>query len=105
MSNLYGSLCVSDIPKELFKKAENGKIYLNIAVIERKEVSQFGHTHFISCAPKQEERKEGVNYFCGDMKTFAPKAPTPEQVEQAPSAEIDDLPFDLAPRITSCEGQ
>lgn len=93
MSNLYGSLCVSDIPKELFKKAENGKIYLNIAVIERKEVSQFGHTHFISCAPKQEERKEGVNYFCGDMKTFAPKAPTPEQEEQAPPAPIDDLPF------------
>lgn len=93
MSNLYGSICVSDIPKELFKKADNGKIYLNIAVIERKETSQFGHTHFISCAPKQDERKEGVNYFCGDMKVFVPKTPSPEQIDQAPQAAIDELPF------------
>lgn len=93
MSNYYGSICLSDIPKELFRKAENGKVYLNIAVVERKETSQFGHTHFISCSPKKDERKEGVNYFCGDLKPFIPVQPTQEQINNSPSAPEDDLPF------------
>lgn len=91
---LYGSICVSDIPKELFKKADNGKIYLNIAVLERKEKSQFGHTHVISCAPKKEERKEELNYFCGDLKTYEqPQPVTTEQIAAAPPAVAEDLPF------------
>lgn len=64
---LTGSICLSDIPREQMKKVvcKDGKerIYLNVAVIERKEPSQFGHTHFITCAPKQEERKEGTQYI------------------------------------------
>ncbi len=95
MSILAGSICLTDVPKELFKKAENGKIYLNIAVFERKEVSKFGQTHFISCAPRKEDRKDDVNYIIGDLKLLGqtPPAPTPEQIEQAPTAPYDDLPF------------
>ena len=73
---LTGSICLSDIPREQMKKVvcKDGKerIYLNVAVIERKEPSQFGHTHFITCAPKQEERKEGTQYIFGDFKEYRP---------------------------------
>lgn len=56
------------------------------------------YTHFISCAPRKEERKDGVNYILGDLetRTFAPAtaSPTPEQINDAPPAQQnDDLPF------------
>ena len=56
MAILSGSICLSDIPREQMKKikCKDGveRIYVNVAVIERKEKSQFGHTHFITCSPK-----------------------------------------------------
>ena len=64
---LTGSICLSDIPREQMKKVvcKDGKerIYLNVAVIEHKEPSQFGHTHFITCAPNRKSAKRGHNIF------------------------------------------
>lgn len=94
--NLYGSICLTDIPKELFRKADNGKVYLNLRIYERKEIGKFGHTHVASCAPRKDEQKEGVNYFCGDFKVSEPQQyapPTPEQVAAMPPDENNDLPF------------
>lgn len=103
MSSLYGSICLSDIPREQIKKVmcKDGKerIFVNIFVGERKEPAKFGdrtYTHFVSCSPKKEERKDGVNYFIGDLETFNPQpaTPTSEQVQAAPSLlPEDDLPF------------
>lgn len=96
--NLIGSIEVSAIPKELFKKVtkKDGTtgIYLNIGIFQRKEPSQFGATHFVSVAPKKEERVDGVKYIVGDLKPLQQQAPpTPQQVEAAPPAKMDDLPF------------
>lgn len=103
MSSLFGSICLSDIPKEQIKKVTlkdgSTKMFLNIFIGERKEPSTFGervYTHFVSCSPKQQERKEGVNYFIGDLETYTPKPSTPtvEAIENAPSVtEDDDMPF------------
>lgn len=103
MSSLHGSICLSDIPREQMKKVmcKDGKerIFVNIFVGERKEPAKFGdrtYTHFVSCSPKKEERKDGVNYFIGDLETFNPQpaTPTAEQVQAAPSLlPEDDLPF------------
>lgn len=100
---LLGSICLSDIPREVMKKVlcKDGKekIFVNIAVCERKEPVTFGdrtYTHFISCAPKKEERKEGVSYFIGDLSEYKPQPsmPTAQQIEESPSvSENDDLPF------------
>lgn len=103
MSSLFGSICLSDIPREQIKKVicKDGKerMFVNIFVGERKEPSRFGdrcYTHFVSCSPKKEERKDGVNYFIGDLETYnqQPSTPTPEQIQAAPSlSPADDLPF------------
>lgn len=100
MALLIGSICLSNIPRSEMKKimCKDGKerIFLNVAVIERKEKGQFGDTHFISCAPKQEERKEGMNYIIGDLKTWnpEPQMPTAEEIAAAqPIQGDDDLPF------------
>lgn len=108
-SLLSGSICLSDIPKSQMKKVmcKDGKerIYLNIAVITKKQPQTFTnngvartYTHFISCAPKKEERIDGENYILGDLetRTFTPQSPAPEDVANAPSIapdETPDLPF------------
>lgn len=99
MAILSGSICLSDIPREQMKKikCKDGveKIYVNVAVIERIEKSKFGHTHFITCSPKREERIEGKSYIFGDLKEFVPQntSPSPEDINNAPSVSDDDLPF------------
>lgn len=103
MSSLFGSICLSDIPRSQMKKVKTKdgkeKIYLNIFVGERKEPVTFDdrtYTHFVSCSPKKEERIEGENYFIGDLQTYNPQpsTPTAEQIEQAPSVSLEeDLPF------------
>lgn len=101
MSNLYGSICLSDIPKEEIKSVmcKDGvtRKFLNVRIIERKTPSQYGNTHFISCAPKKDDQKEGVNYFIGDLKTSASREERmqPQQPEQPqqPQGTVDDLPW------------
>lgn len=109
-SLLSGSICLSDIPKSQMRKVmcKDGKerIYLNVAVITKKQPQTFTsengvahtYTHFITCAPKKEERIDGVNYILGDLetRTFTQQSPTPEDVANAPSiapGENPDLPF------------
>lgn len=108
-SILTGSICLSDIPRELIKKVmcKDGKerAFVNVAVITKKTPQTFTnngeprtYTHFISCAPKKEDRKEGVNYIIADLETrvFTPQAPTAEDVANAPAmapGDDLDLPF------------
>jgi len=42
------SLCVSDIPKEhIFTSQKTGKKYINLKVCEKKQVDQYGKTHYV----------------------------------------------------------
>lgn len=100
MSNdfFYGSICLSDIPKDVMKAVDtkNGrKVFINVKVVERKQPSEVSKsTHFISCEPRNEqERKEGVNYFIGELTKYQPTAVTAEDIENAPKATETDLPF------------
>lgn len=93
---LIGSICLTDIPKELFKKAGNQKIYLNIAVAERKEESPYGDTHnIIASKPKDQRSGNEKPIYCGNLKRWneTPKQPSSEEIQNAPPAYDDDLPF------------
>lgn len=100
---LTGSIDLSEVPKELFKKIASKRdgrerIFLNISIVERKTPVTFGertYTHFVSCRPKEEARVEGQNYIIGDLSAVEYKQPpTPEDVASAPSIGTeDDLPF------------
>lgn len=68
MAGFYGSLCLSDIPKELITVGKNGKKYLNIEIGERRQPSQYGATHYVKCSVKSEQKREGVNYYIGELK-------------------------------------
>ena len=98
-SFMYGSICLSNVPKRLFKKimCKDGKerVYLNIKVVKRKEPSKFGNTHFISCEPKDEnERIKGEEYIFGDLTAYSTQS---NEQKAAPSyttsSNDNDLPF------------
>lgn len=97
MSELINiSICLTDIPREKIKQAQNGKKYLNITVASRRETDQYGNTHtvFVSQTKEERERKEDRAYIgSGKEVNLTPVTVTAEDVDQMPAAELDDLPF------------
>lgn len=103
MSNLFGTICLSKIPREQMKKVmcKDGveRIFVNVFIGEKEKPQELNgrkYTHSVSCAPKREERIDGVNYYIGDLQTYnpEPQCPTVEQMQAAPSVQPDDdLPF------------
>ena len=66
--SLFGSICLTDIPKELIKTGKNGKKYLSVVVNKRKEVGQYGHTHYIKAYAKKGTIDPNVNLYIGELK-------------------------------------
>lgn len=109
MSNKYytGSICLSNIPKELIQEVEckdgQKRKYINVALMPSREPRTFGSrvlTHYLTCAPRKEERKEGVRYEIGDFteREFGaqPTQSATPQSAPAPAPSTNqggDLPF------------
>lgn len=66
--NFFGSICLSDIPKELITTAKNGKKYLSVVINRRREVGQFGHTHYIKAYAKKGTVSPDTNLYIGELK-------------------------------------
>jgi hypothetical protein len=103
MRILKGSIDVSKIDKS---KLINGKkgTYLNVSIIVRDEVDQYGNTGFITQDTTKEERESGMKgTILGNIKDLpgkSPVAPTPYYSEELsnkippPIVNLaDDLPF------------
>lgn len=83
------SICLTDLAKDKIKKANNGKLYINLVVAERKEPDQFGNDLVVYSDQTKEEReaKAEKNYVgSGRVIHFNPN--NPEGVSQLPS--LDD---------------
>lgn len=91
------SICLSDIPKDRIKLANNGKKYLNVTVQDLREADEYGNTHSLYCTQTKEEReaKEKRTYIGrGKEFVFQSARPSVEEVAELPVAEdLDDLPF------------
>lgn len=88
---------MSDIPKELVTTAQNGKKYLNIEVNELRQPSQYGATHSVKISVKKADRKEGVNYYIGNLKPSkygneVAQVQTPEATMGAAAAMPQSIP-------------
>lgn len=94
MTKYFGSICLTDIPRECVKKAKNGKLYLNIEIVPRKTVSANGETHFVSAWCKKDERKEDVKYIFGGVRpSEQQKQPTAEDINNMPTVGDDEQIF------------
>lgn len=92
------SICLSDIPKDRIKAADNGKKYINLAVTRMKEPDKYEQTHtvFVSQSKEEREAREDKIYVGkGKEINFTPSGATVQSVESMPamSPEEDDLPF------------
>ena len=96
------SICLSDIPKDKMKKAENGKIYVNLSAIPLKEetvkADEYGNTHAVCVSRTKEEREAKTPAIWvgrGKELVFVPQAPqNAEAVDALPPISPDeDLPF------------
>jgi hypothetical protein len=90
------SLCLSDIPKEKIKQAANGKKYINLILYELRETGMYGATHTLTVSKTKEEREANAEtLYVGRGKQYVPKTETltPQQIDELPQADIDDLPF------------
>lgn len=87
---LYGSICLTDIPKEAIINHKNGKKYLNLKIIKKKQTDPYGNTHFVSCEPKMELRNQNSNYIIGNFHN-----PNIEELNNnnKPYNQNTDLPF------------
>ena len=74
---INGSICLDDFPQELRQVSpKNGKTYLNITIGKKREVGQYGDTHYIT------------------VNTFKPKAQGQPQGGQGfPQPDTSDIPF------------
>lgn len=66
--NLYGSICLTDIPKELIKTGKNGKKYISVQIYERREPSPYGQTHYIKVPVPKEGQGVRSAYYIGELK-------------------------------------
>lgn len=66
--NFFGSICLTDIPKELITTGKNGKKYLNVVVNRRREVGQYGQTHYIKAYAKKGTVGSDTNLYIGELK-------------------------------------
>lgn len=41
------SVCVSDLPKDKIKESKNGKKYINLKVCQKKQVDDYGNSHYV----------------------------------------------------------
>ncbi|NDV68562.1 hypothetical protein [Dysgonomonas sp. 25] len=88
---LYGSICLTDIPKELIRKSEkNGKQYLNIGISQLKEKGKYGDTHAVIVnVPKEQRQPNDRTIYIGNLKTWDGTSSS----QQGTTQEEDDLPF------------
>lgn len=95
---ITASICVSKIPREAIKVAENGQKYISIVIAEGKEPDAYGNTHYITLSQTKEQREaKEKKVYIGNGKAYQPKTSAPvsaEDIAAMPSVtEADDLPF------------
>ena len=102
---MRGYLDLTNLPKSQVKKVKfsDGKEHLivNIAIFETEpsynSEGKMTSDHYITCAPKKDERIKEEKYGIGKLLTWQqkPQDPTEEEVKAAPPMNNDDLfPWD-----------
>jgi len=88
------SICLSRIPKDKIKEDPNtGEKWVNVTCAKMKNADNYGNTHTVYAAQGRDEKKEDRVYVGrGKEFFFKEQVPSPESVENMPTASsTDDL--------------
>jgi len=94
---MYGSIDFSKLLElakqgnKAFKKADNGKIYLNLNVWINDEQDKFGNDASLQTSFKDAQKDE--KHYFGNLKFSEFKEPSDLEENSAEIPEINDLPF------------
>lgn len=94
-------ILVIDLAASRLFQAQSGALYANLDCVEKKEVGQYGDTHFIAESVTKDERQQGVkNAIIGNGKEIFPVnrqsmgiEPRQRQEQQSNQADDDEIPF------------
>ena len=68
------SICLSDIPKEKIKVANNQKAYISLTMFDNEQTDQYGNDFSIQIAKTKEDREAGVKtVYVGNGKIWGKK--------------------------------
>lgn len=92
------SICLSDIPRSAIYEAQNGKKYLSLDIIAKKEKDQYGKDIAVSLSQTKEQREAKADtVWLGNGRTFLfEQVQQPQAQQAAPEVKQetdDDLPF------------
>ena len=96
------SICLTDIPKSAIYESKNGKKYLNIDIIAKKETDMYGKNITVALSQTKEQRESKVEtVWLGNGKTLSFDPAVTVSVQQAvevpvqvfEQSEDDTLPF------------
>ena len=84
MSRFFLNICLTDIPKSKVRIAKDGKQYINVVMVERKEPKhdkpKFKETHFLAISmPKGEILPPGEQPYIGNAGVYVDN---PEEQQQ-----------------------
>jgi len=79
------SVCVSDLPKDKIFEYNNKK-YIKLKVVKKREVDQFGKTHYVEVDMFEPEQKSANEVY--HEKTYQK-----QEQKQAVDESDSDLPF------------
>lgn len=78
------SICLSDIPKSAIFEAQNGKKYLSLDIIAKKETDQYGKNITVALSQTKEQREaKSETVWLGNGKTFVFEPVQQQQAQQA----------------------
>lgn len=78
--NLFGRIYLTDIPKHLILSDEKGRKYINVNIRQRRQPSQWGHTHYVKVYARNVDPDNQP--YIGDLKPSKWK-PEQQQVQNA----------------------
>ena len=95
------------VPTSEFYKGKNGELYCNMEVVERKQLGQYGDSHFVkqqlekeSYKALTEEQKKSIPILgsfqpskFGNIETVVAEEVKQHRAENVPLPTIDDVPF------------
>lgn len=100
---IYGSIDLTKIKehrgliKSVPMKDGSTHLFLDIAIVSRKEVGKYGHTHMVRVSPPRGQEIDDLGrYIIGDLTEYQPRETNPADIAAAPKAtdeESEDLPF------------
>jgi hypothetical protein len=93
MPRLNLNICLTDIPKELIRRAGNGKCYINLNVSELREADERGNDHTVSVFIPQDRREDYPDkIYIGRGKHYPDPGVRTTPASQ-PASDNLDLPF------------